>query len=156
MSEDAHEVCVTLLVWQPVDADAPGEVVDGWPQVLQVHEGSGAWRAPSTGLRIGERVMEAAGRIAHAIGLTLPNSHRVLAVDQLSDTPDEAERLVIVVDGGWVTGADADVADGGASPCAHVYRHRRRWACVDDLADERTLSVALAAAVAKLPPFVIG
>ncbi|MFF5715838.1 hypothetical protein [Streptomyces buecherae] len=55
-----------------------------------------------------------------------------------------------------VAGEDAEVTGGGADSCAHAGRHRRRWASVDALADDRELVVALGAAVAKLPPFVLG
>ncbi|MEU3960674.1 hypothetical protein AB0F42_12750 [Streptomyces buecherae] len=151
-----HGVRVTLLVWKPVNADAPGDVAAGWPQVLQVRDGAGPWQAPSVVLRGGELVMGAAERVAHALGLTLPNVHRVLAVDQRPAARGRPGEVVLVVDGGWVAGEDAEVTGGGADSCAHAGRHRRRWASADALADDRELVVALGAAVAKLPPFVLG
>ncbi|MFD4994819.1 NUDIX hydrolase [Streptomyces buecherae] len=100
--------------------------------------------------------MGAAGRVAYALGLTLPNVHRVLAVDQRLAARGWPGEVVLVVDGGWVAGEDAEVTGGGADSCAHPGRHRRRWADADALADDRELVVALGAAVAKLPPFVLG
>ncbi|MFD4998891.1 NUDIX hydrolase [Streptomyces buecherae] len=150
-----RQVRVTLLVWRPRDPDRPGDLSAGWPHVLQVRTGTGFWRVPSVLLRSGEPVLDAAQRAAYALGLTVPNAHRVLAVDQRPATGRAPEELTIITDGGWVTGDDVPAADGTCCACPHPCQHQRRWAGTDAVADDIGLASALGAAVAAIPAFIV-
>lgn len=150
-----RHVRVTLLVWRPRDPEDPGDLTYGWPHVLQTRDAATPWQLPGVLLRPGERVMTAAGRAAYALGLVLPNAHRVLAIDQHPAGPGRPEQLVIVVDGGWITDDDVPVAHTAATPCQHDCRHASRWAGVDQLGHETPLATALGTALGKLPAFVV-
>ncbi|WEV27464.1 hypothetical protein OYE22_21420 [Streptomyces sp. 71268] len=150
-----RQVRVSLLVWRPRDPDHPGDLSAGWPRVLQVRTGAGPWQVPSVLLRAGEPLMAAAERTAYALGLTLPNAHRVLAVDQRAPTGREPEELIVIVDGGWVAGDDVPAPDGARCACSPACPHQRRWAGTDALADDVGLASALGAAVAAIPAFIV-
>ncbi|MBB5937916.1 hypothetical protein [Streptomyces zagrosensis] len=130
----ARQLRVALLVWKPRDPHAPGDVSGGLPQVLLVHDGAPPWHMPSVILRPGELLLCAAERAAYALGLVLPHRHRVLATDLR-----HPRRMTLVVDGGWTSGTDAQVAAGELSPChCHPTFHRRRWAASEGLDDVMT------------------
>lgn len=150
-----RQVRVRLLVWRPRDPDHPGDLSAGWPRVLQVRTGAGPWQVPSVLLRPGEPLMAAAARTAYALGLTLPNAHRVLAIDQRAPTGREPEELIVIVDGGWVAEGDVRAADGPRCACSPACPHQRRWAGTDALADDVGLASALGAAVAAIPAFIV-
>ncbi|MFE6778344.1 hypothetical protein [Streptomyces sp. NPDC057702] len=157
-----RQVRVTLLVWRPRDPARPGDLAAGWPHVLQVRDGGGPWQVPSVLLRPGEHVTAAAGRVSDALGLTPPNAHRVLAVDQQPLVGSEPEELTIIADGGWVTDDDVSVAPATRCPrdhaCRHAHRHgvhRRRWAGTAAVVGEVALAAALGAAVAAIPAFIV-
>ncbi|MBB5940141.1 hypothetical protein [Streptomyces zagrosensis] len=136
-----RQVRVALLVWKPLNPEAPGDTTRGMPQVLVTREDTTPWQVPGVILRPGELLLSAAGRAAYAVGLELPNHHRVLATDFR-----RPEHMTLVVDGGWVSGVDARIAAGELSPCrCHGVPHRSRWAASEDLDD--LLTRALRAAV---------
>ncbi|WP_184570210.1 hypothetical protein [Streptomyces zagrosensis] len=140
----APHVRVSLMVWKPLDPEAPDDTTRGLPQVLLTREGATSWQVPGVILRPGELLLSAAARAAYAVGLELPNYQRVLATDF------RPERMTLVVDGGWVSGVDARIADGELSPCrCHAVPHSRRWAARTELGDVMTR--ALCAAV-TIPP----
>ncbi|MBB5936194.1 hypothetical protein [Streptomyces zagrosensis] len=147
-------VRVALLVWKPPTPAAPNDVSAGWPRVLQTRDDASPWQVPSVILRPGEQVMAAAGRVAYALGLELPNAHRVLAVEQRPAAIDFPEDLTLVVDGGWSVGHHVHGADGDASSCPCEPRHQCRWAHAHET-DSTAVVTALSAAVMKAPAFVI-
>ncbi|MBB5935232.1 NUDIX hydrolase [Streptomyces zagrosensis] len=137
----ARQLRVALLIWKPRNPHAPGDVTGGLPQVLLVHEGAPPWYLPGVILRPGELLLSAAARTACALGLQLPPRHRVLATDFR-----RPERMTLVVDGGWTSGTDAQVAAGEFSLChCHPTPHRRRWVASEGLDDviTRALHAAL-------------
>ncbi|MER0243319.1 hypothetical protein AAHZ94_15080 [Streptomyces sp. HSW2009] len=148
-------VRVALLVWQPVDPGAPGDVARGWPRVLLTRDVRSPWQLPAVVLRPVEAVMGAAGRVAYALGLELPKAHRVLAVEQHPPGPTGGEQLTLVVDGGWVAGAEVAVGEHAAFLCTHDCQHHSRWAGADEWETDGTLVAALGAAVGKFPAFVV-
>ncbi|MBB5939887.1 hypothetical protein [Streptomyces zagrosensis] len=140
-----RQVQVCLLVWKPLDPDAPGDVSGGMPQVLLVRDDATPWQVPGVILRPGELLLCASERAAHAVGRELPSRHRVLATDFR-----RLEHMTMVVDGGWVSGTDARTAVGELSPCpCHPTPYRRRWASSEDL--DAVLTRALHAAVTTPP-----
>ncbi|MBB5936726.1 hypothetical protein [Streptomyces zagrosensis] len=139
----APHVRVSLLVWKPLDPEAPGDTTRGLPQVLQIREGTTPWQVPGVILRPGELLLSAAARAAYAVGLELPNHHRVLATDFR-----RPEHMTLVVDGGWVSGADARTADGHFSSCrCHAEPHSRRWAAWTELDDVMTRALHAAVTI---------
>ncbi len=150
-----RQLRVSLLVWRPRDPDHPGDLSAGWPRVLQVRTGAGPWQVPGVLLRPREPLMSAAGRVAYALGLTLPNAHRVLAVDQRVPPGREPEELIVIVDGGWAAGDDVPATEGARCAGSPACPHQRRWAGKDALADDVGLASALGAAVAAIPAFIV-
>ncbi|MBB5933638.1 hypothetical protein [Streptomyces zagrosensis] len=141
----SRHIRVALLVWKPLNPDAPGDVTCGMPQVLLTRSDTTPWQVPSVVLRPGELVICATERAAYALGLDLTPQHRVLATSLR-----HPESMTLVVDGGWVSGTDARVAAGELGPCrCHPGSHRRRWAAWSELDD--VMIRALRAAVIIQP-----
>lgn len=99
----ASEVCVTLLVWCPVDPTSPLDVGRAWPRGLQVTNGVDA-DTPGVVMQPGESVRAALARLAGALGLHAPAEPlNLLAVDQRPPTREvPRDQFVLVFDGGWM------------------------------------------------------
>ncbi len=155
----AHRLRVVLVLWKPRVESYPGDVTTaGWPHVLQVQLSADAtgWEPPGVVVRPGERVTAAAARVAAALGLALPNLHRVLAVDERPALPGVPAEIALLMDGGWST--DADLVEAPACLCVHDRDcwHRRRWATAEEAcATDAALAVGLSAAVGIAPAFVV-
>lgn len=154
----AQRLRVVLLVWKPQVPDDPMDVTQGWPDVLQVQlaRDHTVWEPPGVVVRPGEQLVEAAARVAGALGLTSPKARRVLAVDEYPADGYAPAEAILLLDGGWCT--DADVIDVPECLCAHERdcAHRRRWATAEQACEaDAALTAGLGAAVGATPAFVI-
>ncbi|MFT2015575.1 hypothetical protein ACMA1D_06950 [Streptomyces sp. 796.1] len=120
-----RDVWVFLLIRCAGEAGKHFDAVGMWPRVLQVvKDGWGC--PPGVVLRPGEAIESAAERVADALGIRLPESPALLAVDQqpaIDGGPDE--ELAFVVDGG---AAEENAFQG-------LPRHEVdiEWSAVEDL-----------------------